>query len=360
MPLFIFENNIEDNIKIIKEKTNKSIIAVIKNNAYELNSKKIIQILKKNKVNFFAFEKLKEYIQNKQDLNNSSVLIMESLTKNQIESIDTNNVRISINSVIDAIRIKDIQKKIIVHIRVDTGMNRLGLRTIEELNWVKNLLQENELIKLEGLYTHFSSDVNESKYYQKQYNLFEKFLKNQKFEIIHANSTKTLHQKLIGNYVRIGMAMYGYHQPNLPLKPIISYKIRPCNLFYPKYNKKVSYFQKKTNKFIGVIPIGYHDINLDKISNIYYKNQKLEILGKSCMNHTHFIANDKINYLSWLSIFPTNGIIDIGDEYNWYLILSSLKTIPKTYLRRKNYDIPKVLKCSGKTRVGSIPRKRSN
>lgn len=66
------------------------------------------------------------------------------------------------------------------------------------------------------------------------------------------------------------------------------------------------------------------------------------------MNHTHFKANDEINYLSWLSILPTNGIINIANDYNWYKILASLRVVPKSYIRRNNYDIPKYLNIQKK------------
>ena len=78
------------------------------------------------------------------------------------------------------------------------------------------------------------------------------------------------------------------------------------------------------------------------------------------MNHTHFKANDEINYLSWLSIFPTNGIINIANDYNWYKILASLRVVPKSYIRRNNYDIPKVFKYSKEKGPRVFARIRSN
>lgn len=346
MPLFIYTDSIEKNVDEIKKYTKRKIIAVMKSNAYELGSKKIITILRKKGVNFFAFEKYKEYFENFDVCNNTNVLIMESLSINKILKIKNENVRISINSCLDAFYIRNIEIPIKVHIRIDSGMNRLGIQTIDEAKWVLNLLNKNKNIEIEGIYTHFSSDVYENKYYQKQYEKFKQFLKLNQFKIIHANATKTLHHKLIGNYIRIGMGLYGYHQPFIKLNPALSYSVKPCSLFYPKKNKKIGYCQKYVNQKIGVIPIGYHDIDLTGMSKIYYKNKNLPIIGTSCMNHTHFKASDEINYLSWLSIFPTNGIINIVNDYNWYKIMASLKTLPKNYIRRKNYDIPKILKYS--------------
>ena len=63
MPLFIYTDSIEKNVDEIRKYTNRKIIAVMKSNAYELGSKKIIPILRKKGVDFFAFEKCKMHIQ---------------------------------------------------------------------------------------------------------------------------------------------------------------------------------------------------------------------------------------------------------------------------------------------------------
>lgn len=361
MPLFIYVDNIEHNIRVIREKTNKKIIAVVKSNAYEMNVKKIIPILKNENVDFFAFEKMKEYIDAKSVLDsNDRILIMSSLNLNQINQINNENIRISINSPVDVINLRNISHKVKVHIRIDSGMNRFGIRDVNEFKWVLRNLLKNEYIFIEGIYTHFSSNQFEKNYFEKQYKMFEKYLKYYDFPIIHGNATRSLHKKIIGNYVRIGMGIYGYEQIFLNLKPSIQLLERPINIFYPNKNKKIGYSQISKNTKIGVLPIGYDNINLDKIDYIYQKDKKIPLLGKSCMNHTHFIANDKINYLTWLSIFPTNGIIYYGDEYNWYHILTSLKNIPKFYLRRRNYDISKVCKILWKNSYSKTTRGRSN
>lgn len=360
MPLFIYVNKIEDNIREIRKKTKRNIIAVLKSDAYAMKTSFMIPLLQNNHVHFFAFEKKEEYMENKNYLKDDAVLIMESLTKQQVIAIDNSNVRISINHPLDAFLIKDITIPITVHIRIDSGMNRLGLRNMEEFKWVIDTLETNSLIEIEGIYTHFSSDVEESNYYQKQVNLFEKYLEFRKFDVIHANATKSLHKSLLGNYVRVGMALYGYHQPHLRLKPVLQMKVRPCNLFYPSKNQKIGYMQISSKEEVGVVPIGYHDVDLQHIGSIYNKAQRIPLLGKSCMNHTHFIANDKINYLTWLSIFPTNDIICSSDEYDWYRILISLQAMKRIYIRRRNNDIPKILKIKNQGSRANRIRKGSS
>lgn len=359
MPLFIYADSIEHNIEVIQKQTNKNLIAVLKSNAYEMKTTFMIPLLRKHKVNFYAFEKLSEYTNAKPDLMDTDrILIMESIK--DTTKVDNPNIRISINSPMDAWYIKHITKDIWVHLRIDTGMNRLGIRTIDEFKWVMQLLQANEHIHIEGIYTHFSSEQFEMKYYEKQEKMFEEYLKLFPFTIVHANATKSLHKTIIGNYIRVGMALYGYHQIVFPLKPTVQLLERPCSIFYPHKNKRIGYSQCYQSQKIGVLPIGYHDVDLSGIKSIYLQKQKVPLLGKSCMNHTHFLASDKINYLTWLSIFPTNGIICYKDEYNWYHILTSLKCMPRTYVRRRKYDIPKICKLSWKKSNPEGDGKRSN
>lgn len=363
MPLFIYENLMCHNVNKIKDYTKKDIIAVVKSDAYGLNSLKIIPLLKKMNVNMFAFEKYTEYEKCAKILKDSKVLIMESIKVNNVIK-SPKNVVFSINSLKDAILVKDIRKRQEFHIRVDTGMNRQGIRSIYEFKKAIELLEANEFIKIEGLYTHFSSNILEEKYYQKQLKNFKKYIKLKNFKIIHANATKSLHKELIGNMVRVGMALYGYHQPYLSLKRIVSLKEKPCSVFKKKAVDRIGYFQLNSScKAVGVLPIGYNDINLDNIEYIYEKDKKYKLIGKSCMNHTHFEADDKINYLSWLSILPTNDIISSSDDYknkiNWYLVLTSLKSIPKNFIRRSNYDIPKIFKIKGEKSFRKWTRTRS-
>ena len=250
MPLFIYTDNIEKNVDTIRKYTNKDIIAVVKSNAYGLGSRKIIEILKKMKVNFYAFEKNAEYQECKDLLKNNNVLIMESTS-----AFENNfNIRYSINNIIDVYNIKNINYPVKVHIRVDTGMNRFGIKTIHDFKKILSILKINENIFIEGIYTHFSSDEFESNYFEKQVEKFKKLINIKKFDIIHANATRNLHKKIIGNFVRVGIGLYGYHNPYLKLIRSVSLNAQPKNIFKTSQNTKISYCQKKSKEeLIGVI-----------------------------------------------------------------------------------------------------------
>ena len=158
MPLFIYEDLVEKNVKIISSYTRRKIMAVVKSDAYGLSAKKMISLLKKANIDFFVFEKYSEYLKCQNLLRDKRVLILESPSISLIQNTP-NNVAFSINSIIDAINIKDIQSKVTIHLRVDTGMNRQGVRNIEELEKILTMFKTNKNIFIEGLYTHFSSEI---------------------------------------------------------------------------------------------------------------------------------------------------------------------------------------------------------
>ena len=116
MPLFIYEELVEKNVEKIIQYTNRQIMAVVKNDAYGLNVKKMIPILKKASVNFFVFEKYCEYLECQDMLKKNRVLILESVDFSHIQIIPQ-NVAFSINSIIDAIKLKTITQKIKVHLQ---------------------------------------------------------------------------------------------------------------------------------------------------------------------------------------------------------------------------------------------------
>lgn len=156
------------------------------------------------------------------------------------------------------------------------------------------------------------------------------------------------------------MAIYGYDGAINGLSPSLSYYVKPVNSFLLDKNECVGYSQMYKNKtpcYVSVLPIGYDDIL--GISEIRKDKNKYQIIGKMCMNHLFIKSSQKINNLTSLNVLSKNDIISYRN-YNWYLIITSMKKIPKNYIRRSNYDISTVFEKrtekSGKYKF----RKRSN
>lgn len=356
MSLFVDLDNIKNNIKKIKEYTQKEIMVVLKNNAYELNSKRIISLLKEENVKWIVYNKFDEYILDKSYLTDFNILILESPKEKNLSL----PVYYSVNSIDDAKLLKNVNTKTLVHLQIDTGMNRIGIRSIDEMKEVIKILSFNKNIIIDGIYTHFASKMNEDYYFNKQVKNFNSYLSLYPFNNIHCESSHSLGRKINSNMVRVGISIYGYETNIKGIIPSISYYVKPVNSFKIKKGDTVGYNQQyleSSSSYITVLPIGYDDIL--GINEIRLNSEKFEIVGKMCMNHLFIKSNKKINNLTSLLVLSKNDIISYRD-YNWYLIITSMKKIPKNYIRRTFNDLPKVFKTRTKKSRSFRLRKRSH
>lgn len=345
MNVIVDLDKIKDNIKIIRKTTKKDVIAVVKSNAYGLGAKAIIKTLLKENINYFFFNKFNEYLEVKDLLVCKNIIIYESLTKEQVSKYYTPNLILSIKSINDAYKYNSMNIKMRVHLEIDSGMNRCGIRSVYECRKIIEIIKDNLII--DGIYTHFASGTSEFDYYNYQVERFKKYLNLYPFNIIHSANTQSLHKELVGNMVRVGMAMYGYHS-RLLLKPAVSVYSKLINIINLNEGDKVGYnslYEAKISELLGIVDIGYFDIR--DIEKIYYLNKPYKFIGKKCMNHSFILIDSEINLLSRLSLLPKFGIIDT-DEYDYYKILTSLNHVKKNYLERDNYEIYNIFKPTSK------------
>lgn len=342
-------NKIEDNITAIEEKTKKKIIAVVKSNAYSLNSRYIVSYLKKVNVKYFAFNELDEYLEIKDVLDGTECLIMNSSNKFS----DFSNIHYTINNMDDLQYLLSLNKKVKVQIQIDTGMNRLGIRSMTEFLKILSIVKNNRNFIYTGIYTHFSSCKEEKCYYERQKNRFLDFVNISKPEIVHSAATSSLTKNIVGNYVRVGMAMYGLTDDAF-LKSAVYVKTTIINEFFVRTNDLIGYGQDKItkNSHIAIIPLGYYEVA--DFKQIYYlikENgnvlwQKLKVFGKSCMNHRFIITNFALKKFSYLYLFIKNDTI-YTDKYRF---LVSTANIYKRYIEVKS-DLSKVFKTTNKKGV---------
>lgn len=357
MNIIIDIDNIRNNIRLIRKKTKRDIICVVKSNAYGLGARRIVKALLKENVNYFFFNKLHEYLDVKDLLKNKNVIIFEPLSISDILKHYEQNLILTINSLGDLQRYKSTNRKIRAHIQIDTGMNRFGVRSINEC---KKIIENiNDFILLDGIYTHFASNKDEYEYYNTQLDKFKKYLNLYNFNVVHACASSSLHKELIGNMVRVGIAMYGYASKLNLNKTCFAYT-NVLNILNLEKNTFVGYESKyKTASLeqICVLNTGYYDSTL--IDKVYFNNREYKFIGKTCMNHAYICTNNEINLQSRLSLFKKFGIIE--EEYDYYKLLTSFNHLPKTYLERNiTYEIPYIFKQTSKKSIRCEPRKRSS
>jgi alanine racemase len=172
--------------------------------------------------------------------------------------------------------------KLAVHLKVDTGMGRLGVAP-EDLAHLCSVLKCSRHLILEGISTHLaSSEILDAPSVGEQLKRFEEarfILRKEGFKpsLIHAANTGAIisRPEALHNMVRPGIALYGYHLPferagrevsgsklRLPIKPVLTWKTRLLSLRDVRANQALGYggtYVTKAPARIAVLPVGYAD-----------------------------------------------------------------------------------------------------
>ncbi len=192
-------------------------------------------------------------------------------------------------------------KKINIHIKIDTGMGRLGVWHEEALGLIKAISRFSHLY-IEGIYTHFASADFDKDFTRQQILAFSELISTVKqkgipLEFTHAaNSAGSMDYPLgVCNAIRPGLALYGMH-PHLRfrekarLKPVLTVKTKIIFLKKVQKKRSISYgrtFFAPKDLVIATLPIGYNDGYLRCLSNkafVLAAGQRCPVVGRVTMD----------------------------------------------------------------------------
>ena len=242
-----------------------------------------------------------------------------------------------------------VNSSIAVHLKINTGMNRMGIRYSDFLTLSRVLSLDR--LKITGIYSHLASnDDIEFTRLQKQ-----RFLSCVQYcnrltdgiEFIHiANSADSASGSDIGNAVRVGYGMYGYGDPSL--KNALSWKARVIKTDYLKENETIGYgrtfrtFKPLTKT--AVLSVGYGDgypRDLPGKRFVLYKGMKLPILGRICMDMTVIDVSDAdINPGDYVTLLGTSEGITVSAEnlgFGYEVLCDISKRVKRIYLKENTY-----------------------
>lgn len=302
-------DNLRHNFREIKKVVkDKKIFGVIKADAYGHGALEVARVLKEEGVDYFAVAVVTEAMELRRNGFEDPILVLGYSPETFSDTIVENNITQTVFSYSTAKSISNEavkQNKIAkIHIKVDTGMGRLGYtendNIVEEIKNIINLPN----ICVEGLFTHFStSDEADKEFSNLQLKRFKNIINSIEkeginIEIKHiANSGAILDiEEAYFDAVRPGIILYGYYpssevnQNKLNLKPVMTLK---SNIVYIKEVEKgtsISYGRKFTadkKMKIATIPIGYADgftrLLFGKAS-VIIGNKLCPVVGKICMD----------------------------------------------------------------------------
>lgn len=298
--LYINKENLKYNVEYIKSKIgkNKDIIAMVKANAYGAGDVLVAKELQNLGINNFGVANIEEAIKLRENSIKGMIIVTSVCLEDEIDKAVKNDITLSISTLSNAVEINEIAKKYDtkakVHIKVDTGMTRLGFSHNNIVSEFSKILELDNII-IEGIYTHLSCADIDRKYTEEQIELFSNIVKSLEdkieFKYIHIlNSDGTQHFSNIDlkyTHVRVGLMLYGYTKHTKPILKLTAPVIHINNI--DRYTK-VSYggtFIAKPNMKIAVIKIGYADGLSRRLSNntsVEVNNVKCKIVGNICMD----------------------------------------------------------------------------
>ena len=281
-------------------------LAVVKADSYGLGSKVIAEHLYQNGVRHFATATLEEALELKDVIKDSMVLVLGVINSQNVKYAVENNVSLTCPSKEwleeSLVHLQKIEGKLKIHVKLDTGMGRIGTSDLEELKEIDNLL-DSEKIDFEGIFSHYSNaDGEDDNYDNYQTENFERSLKvfTHKLKYIHiensAGTVKYSNRDDQYNLTRIGIAMYGcYPSGNIEkldkvqLEPVASLVSKVTHVKKIQAGQKLGYgvsYEAKQDEYIATVPIGYADGLLRRAQGFKIRvgSEECEIVGRVCMD----------------------------------------------------------------------------
>lgn len=353
-------NKIENNFNEIKKITsNRKVICVVKADAYGLGAHEIANKLSESSAYAFAVASMEEALDLRSSGITKPILVLGYVDTRNLTLASSNGIRITLFDKDFIKRLKEYKDEHVlsIHVKVDTGMHRLGISP-EEVEEVFNELLSLKNVIIEGIYTHFSSADVDREYTEHQIRKFDDVLlklkaKNIHVPVVHAANSATILNFRNAYYdaVRPGILLYGF-SPNASIKldsiyqPAVSLKTRIIKVTNLKKGERISYggtYETDSDKTIATLPIGYADGVPRLLSNVGYvlvKGRKARIVGTITMDMM------MIDVTNFPYIHPGNEVVIFGSQNGENISLeefsSMAKTIPYEILTRLNKRIRRV------------------
>jgi len=365
-------DNLEHNVLEIKNFLNKNcpvknkhpeLFAVIKADGYGHGSLMCAPTLVACGVTYFGVASIDEGIELRENKIDTPILVLGASPIWAFENAIKYDIALSIfnDEHIEMAQqlYKRLNKKLKAHIKIDTGMNRIGISSDKSREFIKKVLNC-DFIELKGVFTHFA-DVENISLFERQTDEFKNAVEpfRDEFEQINAkihclNSPGIFsYSKYCFDMVRMGIIMWGltpYSNDIVQLPkmyPVMGLKARITNIHTLKKNDGISYghtYIAPCDTNIATIPIGYADGLDRKLSGricATLNGQKIKQIGRITMDQTMFdIGNIKCSQGDVITLLGEENPYDTIDTWakkidtiNYELTCRLKMRLPRIYVR---------------------------
>ncbi|HVE60090.1 MAG TPA: alanine racemase [Pyrinomonadaceae bacterium] len=306
-------DNLAFNFHSVKKFVGQNLryMAVVKADAYGHNSIQCARRLETEGIDWFGVALPEEGVELRNSGIRKLILCLGSFWFGQEKLLLNNNLTPVIYQIEKARSFNQTAKErgtiADIHIKIDTGMGRIGIR-FDEVKEFAEKLKDFKYIRVNGLMTHFAAadNLNENSFTDLQINRFKEavaIFENKGFRPVYkdlANSPGAIvHENSRENMVRLGGVLYGLGDDVLPkevkkpeLKPVMSVSTQIAHLKKVPKGETIGYsrtFKTQKDSLIATIPIGYQDGLPRLLSNkgrVLINGQFAPIVGRISMDWT--------------------------------------------------------------------------
>ncbi len=362
---------VQYNIDRIREKihADTKIIVVIKTDGYGHGAVQIARMLEReDSVWGYAVATAEEAFSLRQNHICKPIMILGYTFPDNYEQLISEEVRATVFTYESAKELSEaalrVGKKCRIHIKIDTGMTRIGLHPDDEgLALIRKILALPEL-ETEGIFTHFATadEADRTKAYQQMKvfrNYTERISKELKFEIPmkHCSNSAAIVEMPEANMdaVRAGIILYGLWPSQevkadnkIQLRPALSLKSRIVYVKTVPKGQEISYggtYTTTKDTRVATICIGYGDgypRSLSNVGHVLLKGQRAPILGRVCMDqfmidvtniNTDICVGDKVTLIGadGGECITMEELGEISGRFNYELACDIGKRIPRIY-----------------------------
>ena len=325
-------SNIEDNVRTIISTYSgyQYYFGVVKADSYGHCDNEVVNSIVKGGCNYLAVSSLEEALQIRKELKEISILCLGVILPQYLSVCIENKITITILSLEYGESIpKELLSNLVCHIKIDTGMNRLGLKSSKEIKKLYDYLKESSC-KIEGIYTHIYEASNKEKT-EKQFHKFLELTREiplEEIPIVHIAQSETVvsFSKLpFVNGCRLGIVMYGITPSSIPLKSTFSLISQIIEIKDLKKGETVGYnsiYTAEEDEKIGIVAIGYADgiIRKNTGRDVFIHGKRYPIIGNICMDMLMVKIDDTVKLYDEVEI--------IKDKEHLIEISKYLETIP--------------------------------
>ncbi|MBT6844002.1 MAG: alanine racemase [Candidatus Melainabacteria bacterium] len=337
-------DNLEFNLKNLYAEFNKPLIPVLKADAYGHGAVMIAKVLDAyDFVHGYGVASVDEAL-SLREASKKPIIVLSVSPEWAMEQALENDIELTIVDLESAKKLNQIAKEMgksaNVHIKFDTGMNRIGFRYEDRQDVFE--IEKLECLKIQSLFTHFV-DAIDTDYAIYQYQQFRTFITGLKYPV-HPSSSQAARSvsDMEADYIRCGIELYGLE--NLELRPLLSLKARIS--FIKTINKGETVSYKRTwvaseNTRIATLPLGYADGVPRSLSSKIVgqvKSHEIKQVGLITMDQMMFdIASADIQVGDVVDLLtedlPVAAWAEAAGTISYEIVSALNLRLPKTYTR---------------------------